>query len=373
MADWVPALAARSARAGRAILVTVAHAAGSTPREAGASMIVTVDDLTGTIGGGHLEHEATRMARDALSHDATPATWLVRFPLAARLGQCCGGVATLAFVAVDANSHGWLEAATACHRTATGFALVSRIGGPADAPAQLLVTSDDATGSLGDPALDSAAIALARPRVQARSAGAGLVNSPNGIDATLLIHVVVPENFNVLVFGNGHVGRALVQVLGALPASVRWIDTRESDFPHAVPANVDVVATDAPEDELAHAPHGAYVVVMTHSHALDFALIETALARDDWRYLGLIGSRAKRNQFEKRMTARGVAPEQLARVVCPIGAASALPIRSKEPGAIAVAVAAELLALRERGARGETSANGPHSGTVASIVLGRRR
>ena len=102
------------------MLVTVAHATGSTPREAGTTMVVTDRDTFGTIGGGHLEFEAIRIARDALRNAATPASWLVRFPLAARLGQCCGGVATLAFVAVDAaaDDRDWLQAAVACLRTA---------------------------------------------------------------------------------------------------------------------------------------------------------------------------------------------------------------------------------------------------------------
>ncbi len=163
-------------------------------------------------------------------------------------------------------------------------------------------------------------------------------------DATLFVHVTRAAAFPVLVFGNGHVGRALVQVLGALPARVRWIDVRENDFPSQVSANVEIVATDAPESEIRAAPRGAFVVVMTHSHALDFDLVEAALARDDWRYIGLIGSKAKRAQFEKRAIARGVPAEALARFVCPIGAGT---FRSKEPGPIAVAVAAEMLAVRE--------------------------
>ena len=83
----------------------------------------------------------------------------------------------------------------------------------------------------------------------------------------------------MLVFGNGHVGRALVQVLAILPAQVRWIDSREGDFPANVPVNARIVATDSPEDEIDNAPAGAFVVVATHSHPLDFALIERALAR----------------------------------------------------------------------------------------------
>jgi xanthine dehydrogenase accessory factor len=346
MPEWLPALAAAIARDGRAVLVTVAHASGSTPRASGTAMVVGARDMSGTIGGGHLEFEALRIARDALAGHAPHGAWLVRFPLAARLGQCCGGVATLAFVIVDARSAGWLEPAVACHRAAVPMALVSRIGGAADARTQLLVTVDHARGSLGSTALDSAAVALARPRVRAQAAGAVLADVGDGV--TLLVHTVVRSDFNVLVFGNGHVGRALVQVLGALPARVRWIDGRDHDFPASVPANVEVVATDAPATEVAAARPGAYAVIATHSHALDFDIVAAALARDDWHYLGLIGSQAKRNQFARRIAARGLPAEAFARVTCPIGVSGGLAIRSKEPGAIAVAVAAEMLALRER-------------------------
>jgi len=346
MAEWLPALAAAIAREGRAVLVTVAHANGSTPREAGAAMVISADAMHGTIGGGHLEFEALRIARDALSGDPRRGAWLVRFPLAARLGQCCGGVATLGFAVLDAQAADWLEPALACQRASVPMALVSRIGGAAGARMQLLVTADHARGSLGTPALDSAAVSLARPRVQARAAGACLVDAIEA--ATLLIHTLVPDDFHVLVFGNGHVGRALVQVLGALPARVRWIDGREHAFPAGVPGNVEIVASDAPEDEAVAARPGAFAVIATHSHALDFDIVAAALARDDWRYLGLIGSQAKRNQFARRLAVRGLGGDAFARVTCPIGVSQGLAIRSKEPGAIAVAVAAEMLSVRER-------------------------
>ena len=360
MADWAPALATRIGRAGRAVLVTIAHAAGSTPREAGTAMVVTADDAFGTVGGGHLEFEAIRIARDALANTRVPAAWLVRFPLAARLGQCCGGVATLAFAAADAAARPWLDAAVACSRTSTAFALVSRIGGAGDAPAHLVVTADHATGSVGDATLDSAAVALARPRVRAATAGAALCAVPGRDDVTLLVHVAVPHHFDVLVFGNGHVGRALVQVLAATPARVRWIDGREAAFPAAMAGDVEIVATDAPTAELAEARPGAYVVVTTHSHALDYDIVAAALARRDWRYLGLIGSRAKRAQFEKRWAAHGGAPETFARVTCPIGAGP-IALSGKEPGVIAVAVAAEILALRESGVRDGFSSGQPRA------------
>jgi xanthine dehydrogenase accessory factor len=330
------------------VLVTVAHAAGSTPREAGATMVVTATGLHGTIGGGHLEFAALQIARDALSDAATPmSTWVVRFPLAARLGQCCGGVATLAIAIISPGRHAWLDSAVDCVRTSTPFALVTRADGTQDAPAKLLVTLDDARGALGEGAFETAAIAAARMRLAAGEYGAGILNASPGNATLLLVDVLRPDAFPVLIFGNGHVGRALVTVLGALPAQVRWIDGREEDFPATVPANAQIVVTDEPDEEIAHAPPGAFLVVLTHSHPLDFALVEAALARDDWRYLGLIGSKAKRAQLERRLVARGMQAAQFARVVCPIGMRSGISIRGKEPGTIAVAVAAEMVAARE--------------------------
>jgi xanthine dehydrogenase accessory factor len=348
---WIDALTTALAQHGRAALVVVAHVAGSVPRESGTAMVVTAQGQSGTIGGGHLEFEATRVAREALH--GSPATWIVRFPLAARVGQCCGGVATLVFATIDATARAWLETLQACARTGAAFASVGRIEQGAPTAERLVVTSDDARGTLGDPALDSAAVAFARARLAAGVTGTLLMPVAGQEDASLVVQVERPDPFPVLVFGNGHVGRALVQVLGVLPAQVRWIDAREEDFPAHVPANVAIVATDVPEAEVREAPEGSFVLVTTHSHDLDFTLVETALARTDWRYVGMIGSRAKRAQMERRLTARGVAPERIARVVCPIGAT--LPgLTGKAPGTIAIAVAVELLAVKAATARPRT-------------------
>ena len=344
---WVDALADALASHGEAVLALVAVSRGSTPRDAGVAMVVTASDARGTIGGGHLEYETMRIARGLLRDGRGPGTWLVRFPLAASLGQCCGGVVTMAFSRVDAESATWLAPVLACAQASTPFALVSCVAPDARAGGRIVVTADDVRGSLGDVALDSAAIAAARARLRSGSEGASVVAREGDTAHPLLVHVERAAAFPVLVFGNGHVGRALVDVLGVVPAQVRWIDSREADFPARVPANVEVVATDAPEAFVVDAPRGAYVVVMTHSHALDFALVEAALARDDWRYLGLIGSLSKRRQFERRLAAHRLAADALARVRCPIG--TSIGVKGKHPGAIAIAVAAELLQVRETG------------------------
>ena len=144
-----------------------------------------------------------------------------------------------------------------------------------------------------------AAVAAARARLRAGAARPASPTSPaHRCSSTSCARIA----FDVVLFGNGHVGRALVQVLAALPCRVT-LDRRARDatFPPSVPANVEVVASDAPADEVADAPRGAFVVVMTHNHALDFAIVEAALARDDFAYFGLIGSKSKRAQFARRL------------------------------------------------------------------------
>ncbi len=343
---WIESLANAVTHEGCAVVVVVAGVQGSAPREAGTTMVVSASSCAGSIGGGHLEFEATRIAREALA-GPTSGTWIVRFPLAARLGQCCGGVATLAFSKIQSTARGWVDVALACARTGAPFAIVSSIAKHA---AHVIITADDVRGSLGGSELDSKAIALARSRLAGANAGAALVRTASETDATLLIRIQRPDPFPVLIFGNGHVGRALASVLAVLPAHVRWIDSRTRDFPSVVASNVCVVVSDSPEDELRDAPGGAFIVVTTHSHALDYALIETAVTRSDLRYVGLIGSKAKRAQFERRLAARGALVDAFARVHCPIGA-TGVAIKSKDPGAIAVAIAAEMLVVREAAAR----------------------
>jgi len=148
---------------------------------------------------------------------------------------------------------------------------------------------------------------------------------------------------HVVLFGAGHVGHALVRLLGMLPCVVQWVDERDELFPDEVPANVQIEATDTPAAIVDEAPPGAYFIVMTHNHALDFELTERIIRRRDFAWFGLIGSKTKRVKFERRLLERGVAEERLVEMTCPIGVAG---IVDKAPSSIAVAVAAQLVQLR---------------------------
>ena len=160
----------------------------------------------------------------------------------------------------------------------------------------------------------------------------------------------------VLLFGAGHVGKALARTLAPLPLRLRWIDSRADAFPDPAPSGVEVVVGERLLDEVEAAPAGAACLVLTHSHALDSMICAAALQRGDFAYLGLIGSRTKRVQFERAFRDLEIPQERIARLVCPIGGGRP---REKRPAVIAALVAAELLhALADAAAKDGASKTG---------------
>lgn len=146
------------------------------------------------------------------------------------------------------------------------------------------------------------------------------------------------------LFGGGHVGKALVNVLGTLPFSVTWIDSRDEIFPAQVPDNVDCEHSDPVQAAVGDLAPGSLVLIMSFSHAEDLDIVAACLKRlrerGDLPYVGLIGSKTKWATFRHRLEERGFRKQELAQVTCPIGIPG---IRGKEPEVIAVAVAAQLL------------------------------
>jgi len=355
--DWLSALARVLERDGAAVRVVVAAVRGSAPREPGACLLVTRGDACvplGTIGGGHLEWKAIDIARGMLEAGAGPEARLDRFALGATLGQCCGGAVELWFERWDAADLALVRAALEA-RARGPATLVSRIA--PGAPRRALVA-----GPVGGDAFAGPPVARG-----ARAAGgappsprAWLAHEPGDGPRRAVLHERLDSARPQLwVFGAGHVGSALVRVLGALPLDVHWVDAREAQlraaFPDGMPANVSASISDDPAGDVASAPPGALFVVMTHSHDLDFEIVRSLLERDDFAWAGVIGSATKAARFAHRLERRGFARERIARIACPIGVPG---IDGKEPATIAVAVAAQLLQVIEAGARGLTDAQG---------------
>jgi xanthine dehydrogenase accessory factor len=320
MSDWLP----RDLHA-PAVLVTVAHVEGSVPREPGARMLVDAQGFRGTIGGGHLEHRALELAR-AMLEQGGGAAHLERFPLGPKLGQCCGGIAWLAFEMADPAQLALLDK----RRNEDTWRLLALDGEPHCA---LFDGSGRLLAGAAGPGFD-------------RAVGTHVVQDDQG--HLWLADAVLAPRAHLVLFGAGHVGAAIVRVLAELPCRVTWVDEREDLFPPDVPANVTVEATDTPEALVENAPQGSSFLVMTHSHALDLSLSHAILSRPGPDWFGLIGSDTKRRQFEHRLRERGVDNARIDAMVCPVGIAG---IEGKAPAVIAASVAAQLLTVWEAAAR----------------------
>jgi xanthine dehydrogenase accessory factor len=304
-----------------AVLVTVAVAEGSVPREAGAHMVVSNSTVFDTIGGGHLELSAIAIARAMLADGRT--RHVERFALGPSLGQCCGGVAHLLFDRPDP-------------------AHIARLQRRVDTDSFRVLALDGTASAL----CDTSGRVLAGDPAPAFDAGAGTHVMRDGAGQRWLVDAILAPTAHLVLFGAGHVGAAIVRLLGSLPCRVTWVDEREDQFPDSVPANVHIEATDTPEAVIASAPRGASFLVMTHSHSLDQRLCEAILARPQAGWFGLIGSMTKRRQFEHRLRARGLDHDRIAAMVCPIGVPA---ITGKQPAVIAIAVVAQLLSMWEAG------------------------
>ncbi|WP_149790110.1 xanthine dehydrogenase accessory protein XdhC [Mesorhizobium sp. NFR06] len=298
-------------RAGRAALVEVAATKGSTPREAGAFMLVSASSIFGTIGGGQLEYMAIDKARQLLSPlegemaarrpDGAPSGGTTRAPSTARATPSGGSAATLPSrgretrIEVDEVS------------TTLDVPLGPEIGQCCGGRVEVLIR-------LVDGSLQHELIAKAEA------------------EEAHLPHVYI--------FGGGHVGQALAASLALLPIHAVVVETR-ADALEGMHEAVETRLTPIPEAVVREAPAGSAFAILTHDHALDFLIVAEALRREDAAYVGMIGSKTKkatfRNWFLK--SAEG-GQAQFDRLVSPIGGNA---VKDKRPAVIAALAAAEIM------------------------------
>ena len=295
------------------VLVTVVMVEGSAPRSAGSRMLVLEDSIIETIGGGNLELEVISLARQMLSGQDDGLDQndyrLELYGLGPALQQCCGGAVTIAFEKLDERPQ-WLMQGQSYLQNNSSIA----------------VTHFAESG--------------------ARREFVDSISDLDEIDDKLsLVEKFNPLAPDVVVFGAGHVGAALVSVLAGLPFKIHWVDERSELFPQTYPLNVSVY-NHAPWKELIKLlPDNALNIVLTHSHELDEDLCFEYLNAKAFYFLGLIGSKTKRARFLHRLRDRGIAQDQLNRLTCPIGVTD---VNGNTPPEIAIGVAAQLLGIRDK-------------------------
>ena len=290
---------------GRVARVVIAEINGSSPREVGAAMLISAEAQSGTIGGGALEYEATKHARQALGRPQN-ADRLSHHALGPDLGQCCGGRVTLLREIYDAERVSLLDP----H-------VIARAPVGTEKP-----------------------LAVARLLDQHR--GAGQTPDPQLVQGWMVEPVHRPM-LPLWIWGAGHVGRALIDVLAPLPdLAITWVDTHADRFPSAPHPRVTCVPAAKPETLMAHAPTEAHHLILTYSHDLDLALCHASLLRG-FASAGVIGSATKWARFKRRLTELGHDMPKIQQIACPIGD----PALGKHPTAIAVGVAAALLTAQQ--------------------------
>jgi len=234
---------------------------------------------------------------------------------------------------------------------------------PREAGAKMLVTADAVYGTIGGGNLEGTAVNHAREilavglthgstptrhttRLTEKDSGSFGVQCCGG-EVELLLEPVYPARPVVAIFGVGHVGLVLAQMLSLMPIELWLVDSREAMlsperlYPIMLgQAELKVHYAPILDSIVGDLPSGAHLVVMTHDHAEDLYVLEMALRRPDLGYIGLIGSAAKWIRFQHKLREQGFGEADLGRVTSPIGLAG---VPGKTPEAIAIATAAQLV------------------------------
>ena len=275
--------------------VVIISTKGSAPRKAHSHMIVTEQQAFGSIGGGQLEYQVTSICRQALLSVQKFDREVRRFALGPSLGQCCGGsVSALIeyFQQSDLPELGKLkQSAILIHELDTNK------------------FPYEGTQSLS-------------------------------LDAKKVFQEqLFQKKTDLFIWGAGHTGREIMASTKSLPLNRYWIDIAKERFPNSMDENIHVIWADDPTRLTANFPDDGIHLILTHSHQLDLAIIQSLLSHNRFYKLGLIGSMTKKARFKSQLSKAGFTSSDIDKIVCPIG----LPeIEGDEPFRIALSVAGQI-------------------------------
>lgn len=327
------------------VIARIIRLEGSGPRGAGTRCIVLEnDEILGTIGGGLMEHLVIQKAGDVFK---TKQSAVLRLDLTGRdvskSDMICGGTVDIHLEPVFADNPEAMPLVMAInrliHEGRSGILVTcieEGIGSDDPACRAVIDQGGHVAGRVGpfEPQ-DVAAFLHAKEDVQ-------LIKAPG--EGRYFIEKIVPQDV-LYIFGAGHISTFLARLSKMIGFKVIVIDDRE-DFANRdrFPEVDDIwVAQFTQVFEKFEAISASYMVIVTRGHIHDMGVLREGL-RARPGYIGMIGSRRKRDQIYSALMKEGFTNEQLASVHCPIG----LDIGAQTPEEIAVSIAAELIAVRNR-------------------------
>lgn len=244
----------------------------------------------------------------------------------------------------------WVKTVEALLLTEQIFAIatVSDVGGsaPREIGAKIIVLSNgEFHHTIGGGELERQVIEQSKKCIQEKKNG--LFSYPLGAKTgqccggvvDVFIEIIENKNPKLFIFGQGHVGLAISKALEEAPINITAVDSRLDWLEKSQKYNVthkllhDILDLQIPNE--------SYCVVLTHSHDLDFELINFLCQKETLNYIGLIGSQSKWTRFQRRLKEAGRTETEISRITCPIG----IPLPGKTPAEIAISFSAQLLGL----------------------------
>ncbi|WP_419786656.1 XdhC family protein [Pseudodesulfovibrio sp.] len=312
------------------VLATVVESSGSTPRSSGAKMAVRADgSILGTVGGGLVEAEACRDARALLDGEEEDGVARLSFvdmtsELAANSDMICGGGLTVLLEVVEPGGPCALALSKvdSLMRRGVHSALNTRIQGNGDDMRAVnhVITTGPQESRTPSFLRDEEGMRLAEPMIPPAP---------------------------LFIFGAGHVSLFTAKVGAMVGFRTVVLDDRD-DFANRdrFPEADDVVVLENFKDCFAGQDVGedAFIVIVTRGHLHDRTVLAQAL-RTPAGYVGMIGSKSKRDKIYESLLADGYTQADIDRCHCPIG----LTIGAQTPEEIAVSIAAELIQERSGG------------------------
>lgn len=248
----------------------------------------------------------------------------------------------------------WYQAVADCEAQGEPYVLISVLGVTGSVPrepaSKMVVTGEHSYDTIGGGHLEYQICQQARDKLARREFSSDLAHFPLGASlgqccggsVSVLLEAHPGCEQELVLFGAGHVAKALVTILAELPWRVTWVDERLDQFPSHVPANIRIHHTDDPVGDAPALCSGKQVLILTHNHQLDFDLCRALLTDGTYAGLGLIGSETKADRFRKRLDHRGFSADAIDSVRCPVGRPD---VPGKRPMEVAISISAELLAL----------------------------
>lgn len=321
---------------GDAVFCGIVESSGSAPRTSGARMLVLPDgSIRGSVGGGPVEGasvtRAVKMLAGVEGHALLPFN--LNSATAAEAGMVCGGAVTVLLQRVTPSQLGFFERLQSLHGTGARPVLITVM--PSDRePAMALWTAK--AGLEGVALNDGLTAELARKALKTRQNF-----SLQGDGVRVFAEPLVAPTVLYLV-GAGHVALATAKVAAFAGFEVVVMDDRaEFASVERYPEARDVRVLDSFDGCLQGLGADDYVVIVTRGHLHDRDVLAQAL-RTDAGYIGMIGSRSKRDAVYRSLLESGSTQADLDRVFCPIG----LAIGADTPEEIAVSIVGEMIRVR---------------------------